>query len=89
LNNLLFALSTPLGDRVEGAGGRGNERDRGIGGGVARRRQVGIPSTVVELGLGRSEFDAVARLAATDICAGTNPVAVDAESLRVILEAAA
>jgi alcohol dehydrogenase class IV len=52
------------------------------------RRQVGIPATVVELGLRPGEFDAVTRLAAADLCASTNPVPVDAASLRAILEAA-
>jgi hypothetical protein len=45
-------------------------------------------STVVELGLRPGEFDAVTRLAATDICAGPNPVPIDAASPRAILEAA-
>ncbi len=53
------------------------------------RRRVDIPATVTALGLARAEFGRVADLAATDICAGMNPVPVDAGSLRSILEAAA
>lgn len=53
------------------------------------RRQIGIPETVTRLGLARVEFDRVADLAASDICAGMNPVPVDAGSLRSILDAAA
>jgi len=56
---------------------------------LALRREVGIPETVTRLGLARAEFDRVAELAASDICAGTNPVPVDAGSLRSILDAAA
>jgi alcohol dehydrogenase class IV len=57
--------------------------------GLGLRREVGIPETVTRLGLARAEFDRVAELAASDICAGTNPVPVDAGSLRSILDAAA
>jgi alcohol dehydrogenase class IV len=53
------------------------------------RRRVGTPETVTALGLARSDFAQVAALAAQDICAGTNPVPVDALRLRAILEAAA
>lgn len=52
------------------------------------RRQLAIPETVTALGLGRSDFPAVAALAAADICAGMNPVPVDAAALERILEAA-
>jgi alcohol dehydrogenase class IV len=53
------------------------------------RRKLEIPETVTALGLARAEFDRAAELAASDICAGTNPVPVDAGSLRSILDAAA
>jgi alcohol dehydrogenase class IV len=53
------------------------------------RRKIGIPETVSQLGLARAEFDRVAELAASDICAGMNPVPVDAGTLRSILDAAA
>jgi alcohol dehydrogenase class IV len=53
------------------------------------RRRVGTPETVTALGLARSDFAQVAALAVQDICAGTNPVPVDALRLRAILEAAA
>jgi alcohol dehydrogenase class IV len=52
------------------------------------RRRLAIPETVTALGLGRSDFRAVAALAAADICAGMNPVPVDAAALERILEAA-
>lgn len=53
------------------------------------RRRLAIPETVTALGLGRSDFPAVAALAAADICAGMNPVPVDAAALERILETAA
>jgi alcohol dehydrogenase class IV len=53
------------------------------------RRRIDIPETVTRLGVARAEFERVADLAASDICAGMNPVPVDAGSLRSILEAAA
>lgn len=53
------------------------------------RRRLGIPETVTGLGLAPAEFDRVAGLAAADICAGMNPVPVDAGALRSILDAAA
>ncbi|MGH6939440.1 iron-containing alcohol dehydrogenase [Hypericibacter sp.] len=53
------------------------------------RRRIEIPATVTALGLARAEFGRIADLAATDICAGMNPVPVDAGSLRSILDAAA
>ena len=52
------------------------------------RRRVAIPETITALGLGRGDFPAVAALAARDICAGTNPVPVDAVALERILETA-
>ena len=53
------------------------------------RRKLDIPATVTALGLARAEFGRIADLAATDICAGMNPVPVDTGSLRSILDAAA
>ena len=53
------------------------------------RRKIDIPETVTQLGLARAEFGRVADLAAADICAGMNPVPVDAGSLKSILDAAA
>jgi alcohol dehydrogenase class IV len=53
------------------------------------RRRIDIPETVTGLGLDRSEFERIADLAAGDICAGMNPMPVDARSLRAILDAAA
>jgi alcohol dehydrogenase class IV len=53
------------------------------------RRKIDIPETVTGLGLARSEFPRIADLAALDICAGMNPVPVDAAALRSILDAAA
>lgn len=53
------------------------------------RREVGVPATVTALGLARADFDRVARLAETDICATTNPVAIAADGFRAILDAAA
>jgi hypothetical protein len=44
---------------------------------------------VTALGLARADFDRVARLAETDICATTNPVAIAADGFRAILDAAA
>jgi alcohol dehydrogenase class IV len=53
------------------------------------RRRLAIPETVTALGLAQGEFATVAALAAVDICAGMNPVPVDAAALHAILEAAA
>jgi alcohol dehydrogenase class IV len=53
------------------------------------RKEVGVPHTVTELGLSRADFDRVATLAETDICAGTNPVPITAAGFRAILAAAA
>jgi hypothetical protein len=53
------------------------------------RREVGVPHTVTELGLLRADFDRVATLAETDICATTNPVPIATAGFRAILEAAA
>jgi alcohol dehydrogenase class IV len=53
------------------------------------RKEVGVPHTVTELGLARADFDRVATLAETDICAGTNPVPIAAAGFRAILDAAA
>ena len=52
------------------------------------RRRVAIPETITALGLGRGDFAKVAALAARDICAGMNPVPVDAVALERILETA-
>jgi len=53
------------------------------------RRRLAIPETVTALGLAQGEFAAVAALAAADICAGMNPVPVDAAAFHAILESAA
>jgi hypothetical protein len=53
------------------------------------RRDVGVPHTVTALGLARADFDRVAVLAETDICATTNPVPIAAAGFRAILDAAA
>jgi alcohol dehydrogenase class IV len=53
------------------------------------RRRVGIPDSLAGLGTRSADFAAIAALAASDGCAGTNPVALDVPSLREILEAAA
>jgi alcohol dehydrogenase class IV len=44
---------------------------------------------VTALGLSAADFDRVARLAETDICATTNPVPIAADGFRAILDAAA
>ena len=53
------------------------------------RRAVGIPATLGALGVVPERFAAIARLAARDICAATNPRPVDEASLGGILQAAA
>jgi alcohol dehydrogenase class IV len=53
------------------------------------RRQVGIPNTLAGLNIGPGDFPAIARLAAIDGCAATNPVPLDEASLHSILKAAA
>lgn len=53
------------------------------------RRAVGIPPTLGALGVAPERFAAIARLAARDICAGTNPRPVDEAALGAILQAAA
>jgi alcohol dehydrogenase class IV len=52
------------------------------------RQEVGVPPTVTALGLARADFDRVAALAETDICASTNPVPIAAAGFRAILDAA-
>jgi alcohol dehydrogenase class IV len=52
------------------------------------REEAGVPTTVTALGLSAADFDRVARLAETDICASTNPVPVAAIGFRAILDAA-
>jgi alcohol dehydrogenase class IV len=56
---------------------------------LALRQRLDIPETVLQLGLTRDDFAAVSSLAARDICAGMNPVPVDAAALCRILETAA
>jgi alcohol dehydrogenase class IV len=53
------------------------------------RRRIGIPETLASLGVTRDDFPAIAELAARDICAGMNPVPVDASALEGILQSAA
>jgi alcohol dehydrogenase class IV len=53
------------------------------------RREVCVPHTITALGLARADFDRVAELAETDICASTNPVPIAAAGFRAILDAAA
>ena len=53
------------------------------------RKEVGVPPTVTALGLSVTDFDRVAKLAETDICATTNPVPIAAAGFRAILDAAA
>jgi hypothetical protein len=53
------------------------------------REDLGVPPTVTALGLSAADFDRVARLAETDICATTNPVPIAADGFRAILDAAA
>jgi hypothetical protein len=52
------------------------------------RRDVGILPTVTALGLAVKDFDRVAELATSDICATTNPVPIAAAGFRAILDAA-
>ncbi|HYV89439.1 MAG TPA: iron-containing alcohol dehydrogenase [Candidatus Polarisedimenticolia bacterium] len=56
---------------------------------VELRRHVGIPHNLTGLNLGPGDFPAIARLAAIDGCAATNPVALDEASCLSILQAAA
>lgn len=53
------------------------------------RRQTGIPHSLTGLNLGPGDFPAIAKLAAIDGCAATNPVPLDETSLLSILKAAA
>lgn len=53
------------------------------------RAEVGVPHSVTALGLARADFDRVAALAETDICATTNPVPIAPAGFRAILDAAA
>src|SRR5262249_24250838 len=53
------------------------------------RRQIGIPHTLAGLNLGPGDFPAIARLAALDGYAATNPAPLDEALLLSILEAAA
>jgi alcohol dehydrogenase class IV len=56
---------------------------------VALRRRIGIPERLNGLGLDARDFPAIAALAASDICAGMNPVPLDAAALEGILQTAA
>jgi alcohol dehydrogenase class IV len=56
---------------------------------IELRRQVDIPHSLTGLNLGPGDFPAIARLAAIDGCAATNPVALDEASCLSILQAAA
>ena len=53
------------------------------------REEVGVPPTLTALGLSAADFDRVAKLAETDICATTNPIPIAAAGFRAILDAAA
>jgi alcohol dehydrogenase class IV len=53
------------------------------------RRQVGIPHTLAGLNIGPGDFPAIARLAAIDGCAATNPAPLSELSLMSILNNAA
>jgi alcohol dehydrogenase class IV len=53
------------------------------------REEMGVPPTVSALGLSAADFDRVAKLAETDICATTNPIPITAAGFRAILDAAA
>jgi alcohol dehydrogenase len=56
---------------------------------VDLRRRIGIPETLTGLGVAGADFRSIATLAASDICAGMNPVPVDASALEGILQSAA
>ncbi len=53
------------------------------------RRRIAIPETLAGLDLAPCDFPAIAALAASDICAGMNPVHLDAAALEAILQTAA
>ena len=56
---------------------------------VELRRHVGIPHNLTGLNLGPGDFPAIARLAAIDGCASTNPAPLDEAACLSILKAAA
>jgi alcohol dehydrogenase class IV len=55
---------------------------------IELRKSLGIPHTLVELGLGESDVDRIAIMAEADPSAGGNPLPFDAAAARVVLEAA-
>jgi len=52
---------------------------------VALRREIGIPHTLAELGVGRDRIDRIAEMAAVDPTAGSNPVALNPANLKDVL----
>jgi hypothetical protein len=52
---------------------------------VALRREIGIPHTLAELGVGRDRIERIAEMAAVDPTAGSNPVPLTLANLKDVL----
>ncbi len=52
---------------------------------VALRREIGIPHTLAELGVGRDRIERIAEMAAVDPTAGSNPVPLTPANLKDVL----
>jgi alcohol dehydrogenase class IV len=55
---------------------------------MALRRDLGIPSTLAELGVRQDQIEKLARMAEEDPSAAGNPLPFDAAAARQVLEAA-
>jgi alcohol dehydrogenase len=56
---------------------------------LALRREIGVPHTLVALGVPLDQADLVAEMALVDPTAGSNPIALSKSSLRGIFDRAA
>ena len=52
---------------------------------VSLRREIGIPHTLADLGVGRDSIDRIAEMAAVDPTAGSNPVPLTPANLKGVL----
>jgi alcohol dehydrogenase class IV len=54
---------------------------------VTLRRDLGVPETLGDLGVGRDRFDELAAMAVEDPSAGGNPVKLTVENVKQLLDA--
>jgi alcohol dehydrogenase len=53
---------------------------------VKFRRELGVPETLADLGVGRDRFDEIAAMAVEDPSAGGNPVKLTVDNVRQLLD---